>query len=63
MSHYQTVTVTEVNSDTLTLQLPNTSLIVWPQSPHTRNFAVGDELVLTLTNSEQMLNDILQIDE
>ena len=61
--HFQTATVQEVSDEKLVLQLADGSTLDWPRAegylPHVQK---GDELVLTLTSTQEVINDLLHSD-
>ncbi len=62
MAHYIRVHVTAIESDHLLCQLPDGTLLKWPLSeddPQLQESSVGDELTLTLTKTQQIINELL----
>lgn len=61
--HFQTVTVKEVSTDQLSLQLEDGTVITWSRADgYLPEVSVGDQLSLTLTRSENLINDLLHSD-
>lgn len=62
-SHFQNVTVKEVSDEQLVLEFENGSTVSWPRAEgYLPNIAVGDTLVLTLTETHNIINDLLHSD-
>lgn len=61
--HFQTVTVKEVSEEKLVLQLPDGATVEWPRAEgYLPDVQEGDELTLTLTHTQQLINDLLHSD-
>lgn len=66
MSHFITVTVTEVHESYLLLTLPDGQTINWPKKKEDSSIAnarTGDTMNITLTTSTNLLNELLQDNE
>lgn len=59
MSPFVHVTVTELTETALTVALPNGGTLTWERDPALGELAVGQQLVLTLTNEHNILNALL----
>ncbi len=64
MAQHVTVKVKEMQDDHVVLELPNGTQCTWPLTdknkfPH----SVGDELILTLTSSTDVINELISSHE
>ncbi len=63
MGTSQRVTVTQVSDSVVTFKMASGEEMTWPRKNAAGELlpvAIGDELVLTLTSSENLLTDLLQ---
>lgn len=53
------VTIKHIEEDYLVCELPDSQTLRWPLEESTNEYTVGDTLVLTLTHSTEVLQELL----
>lgn len=63
--HVQKATVLSLQNDSIELQLPDKSVVKWPWDAENAHMPVhvGDELTLTLTREQDLINELLHVHE
>ena len=57
------VTIAKIKTDKVILELPNGQKIEWPKAELPQDLATGDSWQLILTSSQNLLNEILNVEQ